>query len=82
MDLSFYQLKQAALNLKQKPTFVLSVVASLGLALGVLLTVLTLVYAMLVKPLPYPNQDALYQIELQQFDSSGKHNVSVLTTQA
>lgn len=76
MDLSFYQLKQAALNLKQKPTFVLSVVASLGLALGVLLTVLTLVYAMLVKPLPYPNQDALYQIELQQFDSSGKHNVS------
>lgn len=76
MDLFIYQFKQAALNLQQKPAFSLSIISTLGLALGALLTVMTLAYVMLIKPLPYPEQQALYQVELKQFDNSGSHNVS------
>ena len=76
MNLFLYQLKQAAVNLQQKPVFVFSIVSSLGLALGVLLSVLTLAYVMLIKPLPYPEQHLLYQVEQQQIDNTGAHNVS------
>jgi predicted permease len=76
MNLFTYQLKQAWLNLKKKPGFVVSVVSSMGIMLGVLLCVLTLAYVMLIKPLPYPKQDKLFQIEQRQIDNKGEHNVS------
>ncbi len=71
----FYELKQAYLNLKQKPLFVFSVVSTMGITLGALLCVLTLAYVMLLKPLPYPEQDRLYVVEQSQIDDSGKENV-------
>ena len=67
MSLSFYQLKQALLSLKKKPGFVFSIVSTMGITLGGLLCVLTLAYVILIKPLPYPEQDKLYVVE---------HNIS------
>jgi len=63
MNLFFYQLKQAYLSLKQKPGFVFSVVSTMGITLGALLCVLTLAYVMLIKPLPYPEQEKLFWVE-------------------
>ena len=60
---TFYEVKQAYLSLKQKPLFVFSVVSTMGITLGALLCVLTLAYVMLIKPLPYPEQDRLYVAE-------------------
>ncbi|MBL4909918.1 MAG: hypothetical protein JKX78_07850 [Alteromonadaceae bacterium] len=60
---TLYEVKQAYLNLKQKPLFVFSVVSTMGITLGALLCVLTLAYVMLIKPLPYPEQDRLYVAE-------------------
>ncbi len=60
-----YLIKQAYLSLKQKPIFVFSVVSTMGLTLGALLCVLTLAYVMLIKPLPYPEQERLYNVEHQ-----------------
>lgn len=65
MHLFFYQLKQAYLSLKQKPGFVFSVVSTMGITLGALLCVLTLAYVMLIKPLPYPDQERLFNVEHQ-----------------
>ena len=76
MQLFLYQLKQAYLSLKKKPGFVFSVVTTMGITLGALLCVATLAYVMLVKPLPYPEQDKLYQVELKQFNNKNKHDVS------
>jgi predicted permease len=73
MNLFIYQFKQAYLSLKQKPGFVFSVVSTMGITLGALLCVLTLAYVMLLKPLPYPEQDRIYKIEQAPFSNkSGK----------
>jgi len=69
---TFYELKQAYLSLKQKPLFVFSVVSTMGITLGALLCVLTLAYVMLIKPLPYPEQDKLYSVEHQLVDNNDK----------
>ena len=54
-----YQFKEAINNLKKKPNFVFSIVSTMGFTLGALVCVLTLAYVMLIKPLPYPNQEKL-----------------------
>jgi len=72
MNSLFYQIKQAWLSLKQKPGFVFSVVTTMGITLGALLCVLTLAYVMLVKPLPYPDQDRLYRVEHQLISNENK----------
>ncbi|MBA6234479.1 MULTISPECIES: ABC transporter permease [unclassified Colwellia] len=72
MNLFLYQLKQAFLSLKKKPGFVLSVVSTMGITLGALLCVLTLAYVMLLKPLPYPEQDKLYWVEHGLADNFGE----------
>jgi len=69
--MNFYVIKQAYLSLKQKPGFVFSVVTTMGVTLGALLCVLTLAYVMLVKPLPYPEQDRLYVVESNNLDKNG-----------
>lgn len=65
MSLFIYQLKQAVFSLKQKPMFTLSVITTMGVTLGALLCMLTLAYVMLIKPLPYPDQARLFNIEHQ-----------------
>ncbi|MCO4799975.1 MAG: ABC transporter permease [Colwelliaceae bacterium] len=64
-NLAIYQIKQAYISLKQQPGFVFSVVSTMGVTLGALLCILTLAYVMLIKPLPYPDQERLYNIEHQ-----------------
>ena len=63
MNLFLYQLKQAYLSLKQKPGFVFSIVATMGITLGALLCVVTLNYLLLIEPLPYPEQERLFVAE-------------------
>ncbi|NQZ89940.1 MAG: ABC transporter permease [Colwellia sp.] len=72
MNLFIYQLKQAFLSLKKKPGFVISVVSTMGITLGALLCVLTLAYVMLIKPLPYPEQDRLFLVESTVVDKDNK----------
>jgi len=72
MNLFIYQLKQALLSLKKKPGFILSVVSTMGITLGALLCVLTLAYVMLIKPLPYPEQDRLFLVESTVVDKDNK----------
>lgn len=79
MKLSFFQFKQSWASLKQKPAYTFSVISTIGLTLGALLAVLSLVYVMLIKPLPYPEQDRLYKVESLQFDSSNAMNVSAFS---
>jgi len=71
MNLFIYQLKQAFFSLKKKPGFVFSVVTTMGITLGALLCVLTLAYVMLLKPLPYPEQEKLYWVEHGLADNFG-----------
>ena len=67
-----YLVKQAWGGLQSKPAFVSGIVATLGLSLGALLTVLTLAYVLLLKPLPYPEQEQLYTLEHQLIDKDNK----------
>ncbi len=75
-NLTAYQLKQAWLSLKKKPGFVVSVVSTMGLTLGALLCVLTLAYVMLLKPLPYPEQDKLVVVKHEFIDENDRVDVS------
>jgi predicted permease len=77
--MSLYLIKQAYLSLKQKPGCVFSVVSTMGITLGALLCVLTLAYVMLLKPLPYPDQERLFRVDSQQFDASGTLNVTAFS---
>ena len=79
MSSFIYQLKQAFLSLKKKPGFVFSVISTMGITLGALLCVFTLAYVMLIKPLPYPDQDRLYRVDSQQFDAAGALNVTAFS---
>ena len=72
MNLFTYQLKQALLSLKKQPGFVFSVISTMGITLGALLCVLTLAYVMLIKPLPYPEQSKIYQVEQRQIKNNGE----------
>jgi predicted permease len=76
MNLFIYQLKQAVLSLNKKPGFVFSVVTTMGITLGALLCVLTLAHVMLLKPLPYPDQDKLYWVEHGLADNFGEERAS------
>jgi len=74
-----YQLKQAYLSLKQKPGFITAVVLTLGSTLGALLSVLTLAYLLILKPLPYPDQERLYKVEHNFVDASGSTDMRDFT---
>ncbi|MFT4926888.1 MAG: putative permease [Phenylobacterium sp.] len=67
-----YQLKQAWVGLRKKGGFVATVVTTMGITLGALLCILTLAYVMLGKPLPYPEQDKLYQVDSVFSNAKGK----------
>ena len=79
MNLFLYQLKQAYLSLKKKPGFVFSVASTMGITLGALLCVATLAYVMLIKPLPYPEQDKLYHVTHTLMKATGEQGPSAFT---
>lgn len=73
MNHSIYQLKQAWASLSAKRGFLITVVTTLGITLGALLCILTLAYVLIAKPLPYPEQDHLYQLGAVTFDGEGEN---------
>ncbi|GLS26644.1 ABC transporter permease [Marinibactrum halimedae] len=68
MKHSSYQLKQAWAGLSVRKGFLVTVVSTLGITLGALLCILTLAYVVIVKPLPYSNQNNLYQLNANLFN--------------
>jgi len=74
-----YLIKQAWQSLKKTPGFIASVVTTMGLTLGALLCVLTLAYVMLMKPLPYPEQEKLYRVVQSQIMQNGQVDNNLFT---
>lgn len=72
MNNSIYQLKQAWAGLSAKRGFLITVVTTLGITLGALLCILTLAYVVIAKPLPYPEQDSLYQLDSNLYNGEGE----------
>jgi putative ABC transport system permease protein len=62
-------LRFAARNLIRSPGFSTAVVATLGLGIGAGSALFSVVYAVLLRPLPYPSPDRL--VMLQETDESG-----------
>lgn len=79
MSQLIYQFKQAWASLSKKPGFVSTVVITMGTTLGALLCIVTLAYLLLLKPLPYPEQDNLYKVEHAIGDKSGETNAKAFT---
>jgi predicted permease len=74
-----YFLGEAWNSLRRKPEFVGSVVITMGLTLGALLSVLTLTYLLWFEPLPYPEQSRLYKVAHITGDTEGSHNADWFT---
>jgi predicted permease len=72
MNHSIYQLKQAWAGLSVRRGFLLTVVTTLGVTIGALLCVLTLAYVMIAKPLPYPEQEKLFQVHSKLITAEGE----------
>lgn len=79
MSQILFQQKQAWVSLKKKLGFVATVVTTMGTTLGSLLCVLTLGYLLIVEPLPYPEQDKLYNVIHGIGDKSGETNATAFT---
>lgn len=74
-----YQQKQAWASLKKKGGFVATVVTTMGTTLGALLCILTLAYLLILQPLPYPEQDKLYNVVHAIGDKIGETNADSFT---
>jgi hypothetical protein len=72
MNHSIYLIKQAWAGLKTNQNFTVTVVATLGSTLGALLCILMLAYVVILKPLPYPEQEQLFQVNALIVDQEGK----------
>ncbi len=67
------------MSLKNKLGFVSTVVITMGLTVGALLCVLTLAYFLLLKPLPYPEQESLFKVEHAISDKTNETNAKAFT---
>jgi len=65
-------IRQAWAGLSAKKGFLVAIVTTLGLTLGALLCILTLAYVVIYKPLPYPEQEHLYQVNGIMLDKTGQ----------
>lgn len=79
MNQFIYQQKQAWASLKKKGAFVATVVATMGTTLGALLCILTLAYLLILQPLPYPEQNRLYDVVHAIGDKTGETNAQSFT---
>lgn len=76
MLLTTYTIKQAWLSLKKKPGFSATVITTMGTTLGALICVLTLAYLLFFQPLPYQDQERLYQVEYSLQDELGAQQLA------
>jgi len=72
MSYSLHNYRQAYSNLKKKKGYSSTIILTIGITLGALLCVLTLNHLLLVKPLPYPEQDKLFLANHVQVDQQGE----------
>ena len=55
-------LRHALRGLRRRPAFTLATVLTLALGIGATTAIFSVVYSVLIKPLPYPNADELVRI--------------------
>ena len=59
MEHTLHDLRVALRSLRRNPGFALAAIVTLALGIGVNTAIFSLVYAVLLSPLPYPNADRL-----------------------
>ncbi|WDE03763.1 ABC transporter permease [Thalassomonas viridans] len=74
-----YQYQQAWASLRLKPAFMFSIITTIGITFGVLISVLSLAYMMLASPLPYPQQERLYRVNHDFYDENNQLATSAFT---
>ena len=74
-----YLYKQAYSGLANRQGFVTTVVSTMSITLGALLCVLTLAYVLIIKPLPYPNQDNLMVVKHHLIDANNQQDGNAFT---
>jgi predicted permease len=62
-------LRHAVRGLARRPAFTLAAVVTLALGIGATTAIFSVVYSVLIKPLPYPNADELVRIRHGSVDS-------------
>jgi predicted permease len=71
------ELKIAFESLTKRTGFVLTVVVTLGVTLGAMITFFNLNHVLLVKPLPYPDQEQLFITQHVSIDPQSKKNIGL-----
>ncbi len=79
MPFDFTLLKAAAAALGQAKSYSLTLILTLALTLGTLLTALQLNYQMLAAPLPYPASEQLYLVRGQSYQADNIEYNNLLT---
>jgi len=74
-----YLFKQSTCALANRKGFVATVISTMSITLGALLCVLTLAYVLVIKPLPYPNQDNLMVVKHHLIDAQKQQDGSAFT---
>ena len=74
-------IRYAVRGLRRRPVFALSATLTIGVGIGALATVLSVVSAVLLRPAPYPTADRIVQIE-QVVDGRPRDEVSTLDVRA
>ncbi len=62
--------RHALRTLPRRPTFTIAAILTLALGIGATTAIFSVVYSVLIKPLPYPNSDELVRHQAQRFRSS------------
>ncbi|MBD1581815.1 ABC transporter permease [Pseudoalteromonas sp. S16_S37] len=63
------ELQVALYSLSKRPSFAAVVILTLSITLGAFITMVTLNYTVLLKPLPYPQQERLFVVEGERYDN-------------
>ncbi|RVT42769.1 FtsX-like permease family protein [Rheinheimera sediminis] len=66
----YYWFRSSAASVLRDKSFLTTVTATMGIASGVFLLVLTYAYVLLIKPLPYPQAEQLQVLQYQRLDAS------------